>query len=539
MPSNRTVDVKPRFEILAPWSLIRSKISNSDVSLIRKKFFIPDEYQIIVPGPNDKIDEPPERCLAFHVASLEAGLRFPLSRHVEDIISGLNVCPAQLMPNSYRHILSFIILARHFEVDPSFFNFRNLISIVSSSKTGEIGFFYLTPRPKRKLLHNLPSKLSRWKNKFIYVMSPGNNPWRVPNRWNNDTRYPRISVLKSPSWGHDFISNQLTMTFYESSKILKEDVLVLAGLSPAPIKTNQSLGMAVRASMVAKAMREQKDALMSRYQRPVVQDTDGLGKRARAEDLSCQEVPTVDWVNRAEKIVGDMRRDHDGSGSLDGIFKPSKDAFEKYKYTLRDDDQMVLVDLPLTKLEDAVAYHSLAINGIVHHLLLRAAYTKNELLSCERKLNKADQKASDHVRLKELEQSLSDTKHEKMLLQKRIEEMQLKRDREQMDSFNAGRAAGRQEFVESEEYRSAVKRAREEGVRAFVKSNTYATHVAKNAAVYEFDGFEKCRAQAMKLGAFRREFDTRQLDPFKDGNLEDPVYEDEVCCGEDEFAYLL
>ncbi|KAL3652432.1 hypothetical protein CASFOL_002113 [Castilleja foliolosa] len=477
-----TVDEKPRFEILAPWSLIRSKISDSDVSLIRQKFFIPDQTTGSM--------NPPERCLAFHVVSLEAGLRFPLSRPVEDILSGLNVCPAQLMPNSYRQILSFVILARYFQVDPSFVNFRNLISIISASRTGENGFFYLSPKRYRKLLHNLPSAFGRWKNKFIYIESPGNKPWRVPICWNGHKQYRWISPVESPSWSQDFVSNQLTMTFYESSKILKEDVLVLAGLSPAPIETTQTLEMAVRASMVAKAMREQKDALMSRYQCPVVQDshTGGLSKRARVEDFLCEEVPTAEWVHNAEKIVGYMRRDHDGSGSVDGVFKPSEDTLEKYKYTLRDDDQLALADLPLTKLEDVAAYHSLAMNGIIHNLLLRAAYTKNELLTCERKLNEANQKANGQVRVKELEQALNETKHENMLLLKRLEMVQLNRDREHMDSFSAGRAAGRQEFVESEEYRSALKRAREEGVRAFVKSNTYATRVARDAAVYEFDG---------------------------------------------------
>ncbi|GFP93654.1 hypothetical protein PHJA_001509800 [Phtheirospermum japonicum] len=232
--------MKPRFEISAPWSLIRSRISNSDVPSLRQKFFIPDEYIIIAPGPKDRIDKPPDRCLAFHVASLEAGLRFPLCRHVENILSGLNVCPGQLMPNSYRQILGFIILMRHFQVDPSFVHFRNLISIVSASKTGENGFFYLTPKPNRKLLRNLPSSLGRWKNKFIYVKSPENRPWRVPTRWINVTR-SKSYVLESPLWGQDFISNRLTVTFYESSMILKEDVLVLAGLSPAPIETTQSL----------------------------------------------------------------------------------------------------------------------------------------------------------------------------------------------------------------------------------------------------------------------------------------------------------
>ncbi|KAL3652431.1 hypothetical protein CASFOL_002112 [Castilleja foliolosa] len=492
----------------------------SDVSSIRQKLFIPDEYKIIVPGPNDKIDDPPERCLAFHVASLEAGLRFPLSRHVEDILSGFNVCPSQLMPNSYRHILSFVVLARHFQVDPSFVHLCNLMRIVT--KIGDEGFFYLAPKSNCKLLCDIPSWLGSWKNKFIYVMSPGNKPWRVPIRWNNNyvdiRNHVRIKGLESPSWGRDFISNKLTVTFYESSKILKEDVLVLAGLSPAPIETTQSLEMAVRAAMLAKAMREHKDALMSQSQlviREPSKEKDSrcgrLSKRARAEVLLGEEVPTEDWVEKAEKIVGDKRKQHDGSSSIIGdnaIFKPREDILEKYKQTLRDDDQLALGDLPLTKLEDIAAYHSLAINGVMHHLLLRAAYSKNELLSYQ-------------ARLKDLEQSLNDNKHEKMSLQKRLEELKMNRDRESM------------------EYRLALKRTREEVVKDFVKSNTYEMLVAKRAATYSYDGFEKCRAQAKKLGAFRREFDTCRLDPFKDGDLKDPVFEDEVGPEEDEFGYLL
>ncbi|KAK6132552.1 hypothetical protein DH2020_033654 [Rehmannia glutinosa] len=121
------------------WELIKSTVRREEVSQIKHRFFIPPEYKVIIPRPQDRMHKPPPNCFTFHLASLEVGLRFPLSPTIEDILVRLGVCLAQFAPNAVRHIIGFIVLAKHFKVEPSVAHFWALYSITTLAKTNDRG----------------------------------------------------------------------------------------------------------------------------------------------------------------------------------------------------------------------------------------------------------------------------------------------------------------------------------------------------------------------------------------------------------------
>lgn len=129
---------------------------------------------------------------------------------------------------------------RYFRKTPSFAYFWVLYSINSSSKTGEQCFFYLTPKPRCKIMDKLSFSLNPWKDKYVFIQAPYNHPWNVPSDWR--IARPRPRNLGPVEWDEDFVSSRLTQNWFNAPLLLTEEVLVLANLSPAPLQSKQSLG---------------------------------------------------------------------------------------------------------------------------------------------------------------------------------------------------------------------------------------------------------------------------------------------------------
>ncbi|KAK6117151.1 hypothetical protein DH2020_049110 [Rehmannia glutinosa] len=245
------------------WELIKSRVCPGEASQISHRYFIPPEYKVVIPERDDRMHSPPPNCLSLHLATLDAGLRFPLNKDLEDIFIRLGLCLTQFAPSAIRQILGFIVLMKHFKVAPSAAHFWSLFSITTSTRTNDRGFFYLTYRPHCKFLAHLPSSSDHWKERFIFIKAPPDRPWRISRAWRFSKPRVHFSDLGECSWAENFISEKLTTYLYDIRELLKEEVLSVVGLSPTVVPRTQSLGMAVKASLVAKVIREQKEKLIA------------------------------------------------------------------------------------------------------------------------------------------------------------------------------------------------------------------------------------------------------------------------------------
>ncbi|KAL2238325.1 UNVERIFIED_CONTAM: hypothetical protein Sindi_1024200 [Sesamum indicum] len=141
-----------------PWEALVSKVTAS-VLRIREKYYIPPDYDIIVPATFDRMHRPPEGFSAFSLKHLDAGLRFPLAPPVASILNKLGLCPMQLSPNSITHIILFVVIMQFLGLEPSFDNFWSLYSFTTSKRSGSRGFFYLSAKPECGYLSALKSNV--------------------------------------------------------------------------------------------------------------------------------------------------------------------------------------------------------------------------------------------------------------------------------------------------------------------------------------------------------------------------------------------
>lgn len=83
-----------------PWDTIKTSVKAADIASIRRRFFIPDNYRIILLSSEERMHNPSQNCIYVHIASLEADLWFPLAPEVETLLHHLGTSITQLISNS-------------------------------------------------------------------------------------------------------------------------------------------------------------------------------------------------------------------------------------------------------------------------------------------------------------------------------------------------------------------------------------------------------------------------------------------------------
>ncbi|KAK6162705.1 hypothetical protein DH2020_002546 [Rehmannia glutinosa] len=92
--------------------------------------------------------------------------------------------------------------------------------------------------------------------------------------------------------------------------------------------------------------------------------------------------------------------------------------------------------------------------------------------------------------------------------------------RESSESFAADQEAGKKEAPNSPEFAKMLKDARVSGSQDFKNSPIFDRLVMEKAAEFEVMGFCKCQSQVHKLGGFKADFYPSKLEPELDGNGE-------------------
>ena len=146
-----------------------SRCSETDVEHIREQFHLPAAITTRAMSAEERSTRPPPSMVAFNKAIMKHGARLPLHYLVRGALANWGLAPSQLNPNAYKIMAGMHILWREwFEVDIS-------VEVVCylykpSSKKSEVGYFFLAPWEKKKILMtNLSSSCEGWKDRNFWV----------------------------------------------------------------------------------------------------------------------------------------------------------------------------------------------------------------------------------------------------------------------------------------------------------------------------------------------------------------------------------
>ncbi|KAL2467437.1 hypothetical protein Adt_43288 [Abeliophyllum distichum] len=141
--SRREAEVASGLRTALEWKcrFFPSEVSEGQLREWHQMYRIPDDVEFVVPGPDDRADDPPLGTVALNQAILAAGLRLPFPRVVRKFLREWGIAPTQLCPNGWRILIGLLVLWDQLGFPrPSIGDFHSLYSFKSDGKRS--GWWY-------------------------------------------------------------------------------------------------------------------------------------------------------------------------------------------------------------------------------------------------------------------------------------------------------------------------------------------------------------------------------------------------------------
>lgn len=145
-----------------------SLIDEEDWSLIQLAYYIPDDFELELPGPNAWANDLPPDHLGVYDEALKVGLRSSLSFFVFELLHFYAISLCILIPNSSRHVIGFQVLCLLIEIQPilPLFCIFFTVQIYLYAKS----WWYLTAqRDVEPLIEGASFTIKKWKESFLFV----------------------------------------------------------------------------------------------------------------------------------------------------------------------------------------------------------------------------------------------------------------------------------------------------------------------------------------------------------------------------------
>lgn len=169
----------------------KSTVTPSQISDIRTLFNIPREYKLRVPKAGERMYWRPEgKWVAIPIWALKYGFRFPLHEFIISFLCFVGIEFAQLVPNAYIHLVSFIAICHELVVSPDLDFFLVMISVRRSK---EPGLRQLNRVPGRATFAKTPSSNKGWHEQWIFAK--GTNLQLLPNWSSPEDVIVKVSIF--------------------------------------------------------------------------------------------------------------------------------------------------------------------------------------------------------------------------------------------------------------------------------------------------------------------------------------------------------
>ncbi|KAL2471044.1 Uncharacterized protein Adt_39180 [Abeliophyllum distichum] len=148
--SRREVEVASGLRTAPEWKCrsFPSEVSEGQLREWHQIYRVPDDVEFVVPGHDDRADDPPLGAVALNQAILAAGLRLPFPWVVRKFLREWRIAPTQLCPNGWRILIGLLVLWDQLGFSrPTIGDFHSLYSFKSDGKRFGLVFAEGDSRP--------------------------------------------------------------------------------------------------------------------------------------------------------------------------------------------------------------------------------------------------------------------------------------------------------------------------------------------------------------------------------------------------------
>ncbi|XP_062118229.1 uncharacterized protein LOC133831834 [Humulus lupulus] len=146
----------------------RSSISLGELTYLRRHYEIPDTISLHAPAKAERPDWHLPGWVCLYELPFKEGLRFPIPRLVVELCEYHEISPGQLMPNSWRILMSLEVLCERHKITLGVADL--LRAYYLKAHLNDKGRYQLTTKGKDPpLIISLKSGDKRWKDRYFFV----------------------------------------------------------------------------------------------------------------------------------------------------------------------------------------------------------------------------------------------------------------------------------------------------------------------------------------------------------------------------------
>ncbi|XP_024010378.1 uncharacterized protein At3g60930, chloroplastic-like [Eutrema salsugineum] len=142
--------------------------SLESLEALRHRFGISEAVEFVVPEKSDRADKPPENHFTLYEAFFElCFLWFPIPGVILEYLWKHGISIGQIMPRGLRHMIGILVRSLECCLDIELNHLLNLLEIRKAPKGNR---FYISNKPKRRIIGGFPNKDQFWTERFFYVL---------------------------------------------------------------------------------------------------------------------------------------------------------------------------------------------------------------------------------------------------------------------------------------------------------------------------------------------------------------------------------
>ncbi|KAL2479304.1 hypothetical protein Adt_32270 [Abeliophyllum distichum] len=173
--SRREAEVASGLRTAPEWKcrFFPSEVSEGQLREWHQMYKVPDDVEFVVPGPDDRADDPSLGTVALNQAILAAGLRLPFPRVVRKFLREWGIAPTQLCPNGWRILIGLLVLWDQLGFPrPSIGDFHSLYSFKSDGKRSGWWYASVKARTGGSVVTQTLDSINNWKKFWFFVRGP-------------------------------------------------------------------------------------------------------------------------------------------------------------------------------------------------------------------------------------------------------------------------------------------------------------------------------------------------------------------------------
>ncbi|KAL2453772.1 Plus3 domain-containing protein [Abeliophyllum distichum] len=237
--SRREVEVASGLRTAPEWKCrsFPSEVSEGQLREWHQIYRVPDDVEFVVPGPDDRADDPPLGAVALNQAILAAGLRLPFPWVVRKFLREWRIAPTQLCPNGWRILIGLLVLWDQLGFSrPTIGDFHSLYSFKSDGKRSGWWYASVKARTGGSVVTQTPDSIKNWKKFWFFVRGP----WQFAegDSWPDlsiPVRYHELRYVAREPTGESIEkarrAREISESLRSSAVLITEENLVSARLS--------------------------------------------------------------------------------------------------------------------------------------------------------------------------------------------------------------------------------------------------------------------------------------------------------------------